>query len=411
MPTVYCAHCGTQNEESAGTCRSCGAALAPDAASPPAAAPGRLPTAANQHWAVPDFVSTMLPGAAPHRRRTFWLALLIGAAIFGAWALLAGAFSDPSVDIRVLVFGAFFVPVLFVFFMASEGLTEEPPALVLIEVFVGVALVGNLVAWLLNSFVFPFPWAVGFVEEGTKFLAVVWLLRRRKFASIMDGILFGAAAGMGFAASENLSYFFNVYTTSGLAAVVNALQANQISNFDQVMYVFNHVGMHGLFGNFMLRSFLGPWMHGSWTAIIAGTAWRESAGGKMRLDLRFFATYIFVALTHSAWDNTSGTLQWILLVVIIAVDIYLLRSLILAAHRQERGEPIEAPAHAAAPGAAVLQRARVVAPARRQARFCAQCGEGLKPGAKFCAHCGSPAGPAVVAAQPVGAPGIPTPTA
>jgi RsiW-degrading membrane proteinase PrsW (M82 family) len=327
----------------------------------------------------------MLPHAAPHRRRAFWLAMLLGLLVLLAWGALAVWLDDPGVTIRLLVFGSLFVPVLFVFFMASEGLTEEPPAIVLVEIFVGVALLGNLVAFLLNSFL-PFGLAgAGPVEETVKFLGVVWLLRRRKYVSIMDGILFGAAAGMGFAASENLSYFFSTYSTYGIAAAANALQAGAIHSFAQLQYAFNHAGLSGLLNVFFLRSFLGPWMHGSWTAIIAGVAWREASGGKIRIDLKLIGTALLVMAMHSLWDLSTGVVSDLLFVVILIVDVYFLRGLILAAHRQERGEPIQEDRPTRA----------------RRPRYCPHCGGRLSHDAQFCGKCGGlvDAGAVVTAAQ------------
>ncbi len=368
---MYCPSCGVTNADEALHCTHCGHALT-TAGQDAVAAPGRLPTAPGQHWAVPDLVSTMLPHAAPHRRRAFYLAMLVGLLVMGAWGALAVWLDDPGVTIRLLVFGSLFVPVLFVFFMASEGLTEEPPAIVLIEIFVGVALLGNLLAFLLNSFL-PFGLAgAGPIEETVKFLGVVWLLRRRKYVSIMDGILFGAAAGMGFAASENLSYFFSTYSTYGVAAAASALQAGAIHSFGQLQYSFNHAGLNGLLSVFFLRSFLGPWMHGSWTAIIAGVAWREASGGKIRIDLRLIGTALLVMAMHSLWDLSTGVVSDLLFVVILVVDVYFLRGLILAAHRQERGEPIVADRPARA----------------RRARYCPHCGGHLGHDAQFCGKCG-----------------------
>ena len=311
--------------------------------------------------------------------------MLAGLVVMGAWGALAVWLDDPGVTIRLLVFGSLFVPVLFVFFMASEGLTEEPPAIVLIQIFVGVALVGNLLAFLLNSFL-PFGLAgAGPIEETVKFLGVVWLLRRRKYVSIMDGILFGAAAGMGFAASENLSYFFSTYSTYGLAAAANAMQAGTVHSFAQLQYYFNHAGLAGLLNVLFLRSFLGPWMHGSWTAIIAGVAWREASGGKIRIDLKLIGTALVVMAMHSLWDLSTGVVSELLFVVILVVDVYFLRGLILAAHRQERGEPITAD-----------RPART----RRAARYCPHCGGRLGHDAQFCGKCGGVVGVGAVAATP-----------
>src|SRR5579875_3174789 len=148
----------------------------------------RLPTAPDQHWALPDPASTLLVRASVARRRTFWRALGAGALALGAWGLLASVWPVPELVIRFMVFGALFVPVLFVWFMTTESAGEEPPAIVLVEVFAGVALVGNLVAVVAESLLPVGIWGVGPIEEGVKFLGVLWLLRRRRYVSIMDGI-------------------------------------------------------------------------------------------------------------------------------------------------------------------------------------------------------------------------------
>jgi RsiW-degrading membrane proteinase PrsW (M82 family) len=60
-----------------------------------------------------------------------------------------------------------------------------------------------------------------FVEEFWKGLAVlaVVLIFRKEFDSILDGIVYGAIAGLGFAATENVLYFTGQYADGGWAAM------------------------------------------------------------------------------------------------------------------------------------------------------------------------------------------------
>jgi RsiW-degrading membrane proteinase PrsW (M82 family) len=54
-----------------------------------------------------------------------------------------------------------------------------------------------------------FLFGIGLVEEFTKFLSVrIFAYRSRHFDEPMDGIVFGVAAGLGFATIENLFYVF-----------------------------------------------------------------------------------------------------------------------------------------------------------------------------------------------------------
>lgn len=57
---------------------------------------------------------------------------------------------------------------------------------------------------------FSFAMFVGFVEEIGKALAAIWLLRKLKdFDEPVDGIIYGMAVALGFAAIENLQYMMN----------------------------------------------------------------------------------------------------------------------------------------------------------------------------------------------------------
>jgi protease PrsW len=62
-----------------------------------------------------------------------------------------------------------------------------------------------------------------FVEEFWKGLAVlaVVLIFRREFDSILDGIVYGAIAGLGFAATENVLYFISQYVDGGWAGMLS----------------------------------------------------------------------------------------------------------------------------------------------------------------------------------------------
>ena len=62
--------------------------------------------------------------------------------------------------------------------------------------------------WALPIAILVFSLAVGGVEEGSKFLAAWSLPRhRRDFDEPVDGIVYGRAAALGFAAVENIKYF------------------------------------------------------------------------------------------------------------------------------------------------------------------------------------------------------------
>lgn len=58
------------------------------------------------------------------------------------------------------------------------------------------------------------------VEEVTKIIPLFALVLMRQFDNATDGLIYGAATGLGFAMTENISYFYSVGTASGLGAMI-----------------------------------------------------------------------------------------------------------------------------------------------------------------------------------------------
>lgn len=67
-----------------------------------------------------------------------------------------------------------------------------------------------------------------FVEEAAKGLGV--FVSRRRMRDIEDGIIYGAAAGLGFAATENLLYEADAYISAGAAALVATVAVRTLSS-------------------------------------------------------------------------------------------------------------------------------------------------------------------------------------
>ena len=77
-------------------------------------------------------------------------------------------------------------------------------------------------AWALPIAILVFTLVVGVAEEGSKFLGAWSLARhRREFDEPIDGIIYGCAAALGFAAVENIKYFA-VGRMSGVVIAVRA---------------------------------------------------------------------------------------------------------------------------------------------------------------------------------------------
>jgi len=138
-----------------------------------------------------------------------FVALFTGLSVVPALALAAWVYrlSEENEPIRTLavtfVLGALFANFAALFDSAAGRVVTAVPV-------VGLTL-----------FYFLF---VGPVEEGVKWLAVrLWAYRRSTFDHVVDGAVYGAAAGLGFASIENV-----IYVGSHVVAVANAAHSQSV---------------------------------------------------------------------------------------------------------------------------------------------------------------------------------------
>lgn len=122
------------------------------------------------------------------------------------------------------------------------------------------------------------------VEEILKGMAVaiVFLMFRKEFDSILDGIIYGGIVGLGFAATENTIYIFRNGYLEG--------------------------GWSGLFLLVFIRVIVVGWMHAFFTAFI-GIGFAISRLNKNML-IKIIAPFagLGVAITTHAFHNTFGSL-------------------------------------------------------------------------------------------------------
>ncbi len=142
----------------------------------------------------------------------------------------------------------------------------------------------------------------GIVEECAKLLTVVLVMRSVRYKYILNGILFGATVGAGFAAFETAGYALNVALVPGLLQGI--LQGGSTSQ--QVMGAAMHQGVVAMLQILRLRGIEAPLGHVAWTALSAGAFWRVkqdkpfSVG--MLFNTQFLKAFAIPVLMHAAWD-------------------------------------------------------------------------------------------------------------
>ncbi|MFZ0688191.1 MAG: PrsW family intramembrane metalloprotease [Acidobacteriaceae bacterium] len=156
----------------------------------------------------------------------------------------------------------------------------------------GVALLGyTLPIFQLGT------WEAGIVEEVAKLLTVVVVMRSTRYKYILNGILFGATVGAGFACFETAGYALN-------SALLPGLLQGLVQG--QTMAVATHSGIVGMLQILRLRGILAPLGHVAWTAIAAGAFWRvkqdKPANVSMFFDSRFLKAFLIPVSMHALWD-------------------------------------------------------------------------------------------------------------
>jgi protease PrsW len=120
--------------------------------------------------------------------------------------------------------------------------------------------------------------AVGFIEEASKIAGIVLLTRKRRHYSPLEGLILGAASGMGFASFESNGYAFVTFFQSGGSLTAMVLVT-------------------------LLRGVLSPIGHGTWTAILGSVLFRERQERGFVFNRRVIGTYVLVSILHALWNS------------------------------------------------------------------------------------------------------------
>jgi protease PrsW len=240
-------------------------------------------------------MASMIPAVAGSPRsgrsaflRSGWLrALMGGSAIYALLTVATVDTQNLHLVPAVLVLGALLIPVTFVIFV-FERLSIQAAVLPALAVCftaggsLGVAAASVLEYQTLRDLGALPMLAVGLIEESVKLVVPLWLLLRGRFRAPADGVLFGVAAGMGFAALETMGY--------GLVALIQS--GGRIGAAEQVVLV---------------RGLLSPVGHAAWTGLVCAALWRMRATtGEARPWVALIAAFTLAVALHALWDSTDS---------------------------------------------------------------------------------------------------------
>ncbi len=223
-----------------------------------------------------------------------WFQLFVGGALlfFGAEQALKFT-NNPNLVPTVLLLGAFVVPVAFVaFFYGQERAVDklsqvEAPLITAVYCFfvggvIGVITAGFLEYETLSKLTIPSLFIVGLIEEGAKLIFPVAIYIRARYRSEADGLLFGVASGMGFAALETMGY--------GLVALIKS-QGN-MGTLEEVL---------------LIRGLLSPVGHAAWTGLICAALWRQRERTGRLFNPSVIWIFVLAVVLHALWDIAGSS--------------------------------------------------------------------------------------------------------
>ncbi len=232
----------------------------------------------------------------------FRLLGILGAAFIVLALMFHFTMNEKTVP-GILFLGAFAIP-LATLVLIYEMNTPRNVSLVMVgKLFVMGGITGLCTAML--AYMVPICGNIpGVVEETGKLLAVLLVVRSVRYKYELNGILFGATVGAGFACFETCGYGFDAILST-LTPVIQA--GNVAGGFPTAQALAATV--ESMIGNLVLRGVESPLGHVAWTAIAAGAFWRvkgdKPTSPAMLLDTRFLKAFAIPVLMHTIWDLGS----------------------------------------------------------------------------------------------------------
>ena len=216
-----------------------------------------------------------------------WLFLktfILAALVYAGFVFAYQTFNSELVLPGLLTFGAFVIPFsLLIFFFEMNVLRNVPLYQVLKLVFLG-GILSVLLSLLLYQWTKMDSWfgaaGVGLIEETGKAAALLLVINKLKYRWTLNGLLFGAAIGAGFAAFESAGYAYSSGVELGDQAMLHSITVR---------------GLLSICGGHVL-----------WAALVGGALWRVRGDGKFRWemlkDARFLRIFGLCAAMHALWD-------------------------------------------------------------------------------------------------------------
>jgi RsiW-degrading membrane proteinase PrsW (M82 family) len=145
----------------------------------------------------------------------------------------------------------------------------------------------------------------GVTEETGKALALLIVLRSPRYKWQLNGLLFGAAVGAGFAGFESAGYALRALFGGGWSGVLDSIT---------------------------IRALLSPGGHVIWTAMVGSALWRAKGAKPFALDMLKHPDVLrrwgIAVVLHGLWDADLFVHTYLKLLVLVVVGWYVVLAIL-----------------------------------------------------------------------------------
>lgn len=228
-------------------------------------------------------------------------------------------FSNSNLLPGLMMVGSFAIPIsTLVLFMELNVRRNVSLYMVARLAFLGGILsllitlvIDNLGSWgLLPNYGF-FSWmgasSAAPMEETAKVLAMVVVARAAKYRYKLNGLLVGAAVGVGFAAFESMGYALNFFTDGTIGGTIETIATERSKDLEVAKNLGVLQGVDAMLDVVIVRGILSPLGHIVWSAIAGCALWRVIKGQefkwRMLCDEKFIRLLLVPVILHMVWNS------------------------------------------------------------------------------------------------------------
>lgn len=211
--------------------------------------------------------------------------LLLSSAVFALFAWAWNRFSNPYLIPGLILVGSFAIPCSILVFFFEMNVPRNVSLYQILK----LLLLGGIVSLCVSLLFFEWTsldnWlgamSAGIVEESGKALTLLLVVRKRRYPWTLNGMLFGATVGTGFAVFETSGYALTSGLNSGMASLFQTIYER---------------GALSVLGG-----------HALWTALVGGALWRvrgqREFKWEMLRDPAFLRVLALCVALHMLWNS------------------------------------------------------------------------------------------------------------